>query len=73
MGVGVLAAPGVALDLAERLAEDLPRELAERFPEIEKRAEATEVEPAEPSSSSRELIDTVRRRLLTEGWDLPMA
>jgi hypothetical protein len=68
--VGILAAPGIARDLADDLGDDLPRELGERFPDIEWRAEVAPAPPAEPTATSRELVDTVRRRLLSRRWDI---
>jgi hypothetical protein len=70
MVIGVLAAQGIASDLAEGLAEDLPPELRERFDGVEWRAEVTLAPPVEPTATSRELVETVRRHLLSEGWDL---
>ena len=68
--VGVVAAPGIALDLAQAVAEDLPERLAERFPDFEWHVEVGEGSPAEPSANVHELIDTVRRHLLEGGWHL---
>jgi hypothetical protein len=68
--VGVVAAPGVASELAEELAERLPEELSKHFPEIDWRVEVSDAGRAEPSADSRQLIDTVRRHLLDQGWDL---
>jgi hypothetical protein len=68
--VGVVAAEGVESDLAEQLAEELPDELGERYPGVEWRVEVSSAQPAEPSANSSELIETVRRRVLDNGWQL---
>jgi hypothetical protein len=70
MVIGVLAAQGIARDLAEDLAEDLPAALGERFDGAEWRAEVGVAPPAEPTATSRDLVEAVRRHLLSEGWDL---
>ena len=68
--VGVLAAHGTTRDLAAQLAAELPRELGERFGHVQWRTQVSEVPAAEPSANSGELVETVRRHLLDEGWDL---
>jgi hypothetical protein len=70
MVVGVLAAQGIARDLADDLAEDLPTALRDRFDGAQWRAEVTVTPPVEPTATSRELVEAVRRHLLSEGWDL---
>jgi hypothetical protein len=70
MVIGVLSAQGIARDLAEDLADDLPGELGDRFGGVEWRAEVVHAPPAEPTATSRELVDAVRRHLLARGWDL---
>jgi hypothetical protein len=68
--VGVVGAPGTTAGLAESLAQELPAELAARFPGVEWRAEVAEMEPAHPWAHAMELMDGVRRRLLERGWEL---
>ena len=68
--VGVVAAQAASLILAEQLVKTLPSTLSERFPEVEWRVELGELEPAELSTSSRELMEAVRRCLLEHGWSL---
>jgi hypothetical protein len=70
MVIGVLAAQGIARDLAEDLADDLPHELGERFDGVRWRAEVTVAPRVEPTATSRDLVEAVRRHLLSEGWDL---
>jgi hypothetical protein len=68
--VGVVAPPGAASQAARELAEELPEALAERFPDVEWRTVLDEAEPAALTVDSRELIETLRQRMLEEGWDL---
>jgi uncharacterized membrane protein len=68
--VGVLVAEGSARARADELAEDLPGALAADFPGSDWRVEVDEVQPAEPTASAGELLQTVRRRLLDEGWSV---
>jgi uncharacterized membrane protein len=68
--LGVVAANERSLRLAERLVDELPAALGERFGDVQWRAELGELEPAELSASSRELVDAVRRCLLARGWAL---
>jgi hypothetical protein len=68
--IGLLAAPDDR-DLAEALAEDLRGALREHVgPGTDWDAEVHEVDPADASASSSELVDAVRRRLLDRGWQL---
>jgi uncharacterized membrane protein len=68
--VGVLVAQDTSRTLADELAEELPDALREHFPGVNWRAEVSEVAPAEPTATSRELLATVRRHLLDKGWSL---
>ena len=68
--VGVLAAHEDAKHLAERLADDLPAVLRERFDGVEWDVERAEVDPADPAADERELIEAARRRALDQGWDV---
>jgi hypothetical protein len=68
--LGVVAAPGPARNLADRLAEQLPAELERRFPGVEWRVQVEDAEPAGPATHTMELMDGVHRRLLTSGWEL---
>jgi uncharacterized membrane protein len=68
--IGVVAGRGTPRDLAEDVAGDLPDELADRHPEIRWRAEVRETDPAEPSVTAQNLIESLRRTMLDEGWDL---
>jgi hypothetical protein len=68
--VGVVAAPGDARALAERLASELPAALSQQFPDVDWRVEVAEAEPAAPSADSRELIEAVWQRMLDQDWNL---
>ena len=68
--IGVLASEGVARELAGEVADKLADDLAEAHPDVDWRTVAAEEEPADAASDSRELVEAVRRRLLSEGWDL---
>ena len=68
--IGLLAAHDDR-DLAEALAEDLPGALREHVgPGTDWDTEVHEVDAADVSASSSELVDAVRRRLLDRGWQL---
>lgn len=68
--VGILAARGPLTERAERLAEDLPAELSQELPGVDWCVEVEPIDPASPQADSRELVETVRRRLLARGWEL---
>jgi hypothetical protein len=69
--LGLLAAPGLASDLAEQLARDLPGRLAARYPEVAWRVQVEE-EPLAGAGHGWDvdLVGISRRRMLAEGWDL---
>jgi hypothetical protein len=67
--IGVVAAEG-EIGLARGLAEELPEVLRDRVDAVDWRVEVEEVEPAEVSTRSSELIERVRQSVLDEGWHL---
>jgi uncharacterized membrane protein len=67
--VGLLAPERLA-GRGERLAEELPGDLAERHPGVEWSVVAETLDPASPQADSRELVDSIRRVLLARGWEL---
>jgi hypothetical protein len=68
--VGLLAAPGLAHEVARELARELPRELRWRFPEVQWEVDV-EVEPmAAASGSDVDLVSIARDRMLAKGWKL---
>lgn len=70
--LGLLAAPGLAEELARQLAEDLPQQLSELVAgEIAWAVPVADDElAARPGQSGTEMIDAARERMLREGWDL---
>jgi hypothetical protein len=70
--LGLIAAPGLAAELAEELAQDLPELLEQRYgpgtrwevPVV------TEALLADPARGGVEVIDVARERMRREGWDL---
>jgi uncharacterized membrane protein len=68
--VGLLAAPGVALELAERLAGELPRLLSRRLPGTSWRFEVAVERMAAASDDDVDLVEIAHRRLLNAGWQL---
>jgi hypothetical protein len=68
--VALVAAPGPAFELAERLVPDLKDRLAEQLPEVRWRVTLVADRLVEPPADLAELIAAGRRRLLTEGWEL---
>ena len=73
--LGLIAAPGVAAELAEQLAKDLPEALRDAvskdvvwaIPVVEESLYAG------PGSGGIEMIDLARDRMLREGWDLAIS
>src|SRR4051794_5847920 len=71
MVVGVLAAPGLAHDLADQLADELPELLRQRHPEegdwqVEVAVEGRIAAPG----ADVDVIKVARDRMLRKGWDL---
>jgi hypothetical protein len=69
MVLGLLVAPGLAHEVAEELAEDLPRTLEERFPDYSWRVELQTELRAGPAGIGVDLVKFARERMLDEGWD----
>ena len=70
MTVGLLAAPGVAYDLALDLARALPGLLRRRFPTVEWKIAVMAEPMAAASDDDVDLVEIAHRRLLAEGWKL---
>ncbi|MCW2914620.1 MAG: hypothetical protein JWN52_2688 [Actinomycetia bacterium] len=71
--VGLLAAPGLARDLADELAAFLPARLRQRFPEFEWHAEAhTEMLVGAGAGMGADLVQVARERMLHEGWQFAL-
>lgn len=73
--LGLIAAPGVAAELAEQLAQDLPEALRDAVSEDVVWAIPVVEESlyAGPGSGGIEMIDLARDRMLREGWDLAIS
>jgi len=70
MVVGLLAAPGLAEDIAGRLARDLPPRLDERFPRYAWLFVVRTDVRAGPAGVGVDLVRLTRERMLAEGWGL---
>jgi uncharacterized membrane protein len=68
--VGLVAAPGLAHDLARRVADDVEAALRRRFPEVAWRVEVRREPLAAASQTDVDLVEVARRRMLAEGWKL---
>jgi len=70
--VGVVVAPGLAQEVATRIADDVRVELRARFEGVSWQT-AFEVDRlVEPPATVSEILDAARRRLLEGGWDVAM-
>src|SRR4051794_8578919 len=68
--LGLLAAPGLTSDLAEKLAKDLPDRLSERFPDTSWEVKVVEEPLAGAPDRGLDLVKVARERMIAEGWDL---
>jgi hypothetical protein len=68
--LGLLAAPGLARDLADELAEELPKVLGERYPDSKWQVAVQEEPLAAASALDVDLFRVCRERMLSEGWDV---
>jgi uncharacterized membrane protein len=68
--VGLLAAPGLTYELADRLARELPGLLGRRFPEADWRVVVREEPIAAASDNDVDLVEVAHQRMLAEGWKL---
>jgi uncharacterized membrane protein len=68
--LGLLAAPGVAHDLARELERELPAALARRFSGTEWTVVARGEPRAAAGAGNVDLVKIARRRMLRDGWDL---
>jgi uncharacterized membrane protein len=57
-------------DLAARVADRFPEDLARRFSDIEWRVEVAQGEPKNPHARIAELVRAARQAMLDRGWDL---
>jgi hypothetical protein len=70
--LGILAAPGLVYDVAQRLSRELGGLLAQRFPDVEWEVVLREEPTAAASESDVDLVEIARRRMLEEGWQLAL-
>lgn len=68
--VGLLATEGLPADLADDIANELPDELSERLPGVAWRVEVSRRPPSPRATNGTELVRTVHRSRLREGWEL---
>jgi hypothetical protein len=68
--LGLIAAPGPATDLASRLLPELPRELADRVPQVRWVVRLVSDRLVQPPVDTDAAIQAARERLLSEGWHL---
>jgi hypothetical protein len=68
--MGLVASPGLPSDVARRLADTLPERLEEVFPEVHWVVPVAVDSPIPAGADGVEVVDAVRRRLLSDDWDL---
>jgi hypothetical protein len=68
--VGLIAPPGMAGDLAEELARELPDALHTRFPRVDWQFVVRGEVRAGPGGVGEDLVGLARERMLSERWDL---
>lgn len=68
--VGLLAAPGLPYEVAQRVARDLPRLLRHRFPGVEWRVDVRPEPVAAARDEDVDLVQVARERMLQAGWKL---
>ena len=71
IALGLIAAPGLATELANELAEDLPAALAEQVSaEVTWQVPVVSDPLAGEATRGTAMIDAGRERMVREGWDL---
>jgi hypothetical protein len=73
IAVGLLAAPGLAAEVAESLAPELSRRLNEHYPEVDWEVPLEIDALVVPPASTTELIDAAHQRLLGQDWELALS
>jgi hypothetical protein len=68
--LGIVVADHGSRELAAALQRELPRVLERRFPDVRWDTKVQETAPADPSTSSAELLDRLRQCLLHNSWGL---
>jgi hypothetical protein len=70
--VGVVVAPGLAQEVASRIADDVTDELRSRFEGVDWQTAFVVDRLVIPPATVSEILDAARRRLLDGGWDVAM-
>jgi hypothetical protein len=68
--IGLIAAPGLAADLAEDVATQLGRTLATHYPDANWRTRIVVDGLVPATAPTTELVDAAHRRLLAEDWEM---
>jgi uncharacterized membrane protein len=68
--VGLVVTPALDPHAVQRLAEDVERELAERYPDVSWKVTAVREALVTPPAALSEVFDAARSRLLDGNWDL---
>ena len=68
--IGLIAAPGLAADLAEDVATQLGRTLATHYPDANWRTRVVVDGLVPATAPTTELVDAAHRRLLAEDWEM---
>ncbi|UJA21882.1 hypothetical protein HJD18_06830 [Thermoleophilia bacterium SCSIO 60948] len=70
MAVGLIAAPGLASEVADAVSEKLAGELAELYPDGDWAVPVLNDGLVEPPAPTTELVDAAHGRLMSEDWEL---
>jgi hypothetical protein len=70
--IGLVAAPGLAAELAHALEGELAARLTELYPEAEWHVDLVVDGLVNPPAATTELLDAAHRRLLAEDWKLAL-
>ncbi|MDX6533798.1 MAG: hypothetical protein QOF68_1542, partial [Gaiellales bacterium] len=70
--VGVVVAPGLAEEVAARIADDVAMELRARFQGVHWQTAFVVDRLVVPPAAVSEIFEAARRRLLEGGWDIAM-
>src|SRR4051812_47713337 len=68
--LGLVAPSGVARELADQIAAELPGELEGRLGDVNWQVRVVDADRAEMTPTTEALKQSVRRRMQDEGWDL---